>query len=87
MISGFNKYRRFKSSSKRRSKKEKMDEDESIDWYKMNDAEPPHSGPTILVWSECLTCEYSSELERMRCNFAGKLVDPFLSFGSLSKEN
>ena len=58
--------------------------DEGIDWYKM---EPPHIGPTILDWSECLTCEYSSGLERMRCNFAGKLVEPFLSLGSLSKAN
>jgi len=51
--------------------------DEGIDWY----------WTQILDWSECLTCEYSSGLERMRCNFAGKLVEPFLPLGSLSKGN
>ena len=46
---GFNKYL---EGSKVEVKKEKMDE--GIDWYKMNNAEPPHSGPTKLVWSDVL---------------------------------
>jgi hypothetical protein len=74
----------LEGDSKVEVKKKNMDEIEGIDWYKMKDA--PH-WTHKMVWSECLTCEYSSELERMRCNFAGKLVEPFLSFGSLSKGN